>query len=139
MSKLNLPNSNSGGANNLTSEYAQMSYLYSLYPRSTTGEATFTNVSFYGTVNIVADDGNGNYARGSANLTYFGTYVVSLTMNFATLNFISDNAALVGKNLDLKIGNKTITTFQLSLVAGTTDTYMGTVYVDRLATYKVDT
>lgn len=104
-----------------------------------TGEATFTSVSFYGTVNVVADDGNGNYARGSANLTYFGTYVVSLTMNFATLNFISDNAALVGKNLDLKIGNKTITTFQLSLVAGTTDTYMGTVYVDRLATYKVDT
>jgi len=56
MTKLNLPNSNSGGVNNLVSEYLQFDYLFKLNPRSTSGNIVFTSA----TSGITYDSSNYN-------------------------------------------------------------------------------
>lgn len=105
---------------------------------SNSGEAVFTDVSYYGTAIVSADDGNGNEARGSVNLSYFGNYVVGLGFNFSTIKWETTNASLAGKQLSVYIGNREVGTVTLALVSGTS-TYRATMYVETLATYKINT
>jgi|GEM_PF-6281891 len=55
--KLNLPNANSGGINNLVSEYIQFDYLFKLSPRSSSGNISFTSATsgiIYDTTNYLS-------------------------------------------------------------------------------------
>ena len=68
---------------------------------SSTGEAVFTNVVMFGGVTATATDDNDNIARGITNLTYFGQYLVSLSMNYSIVNLTTTDSDLYGKTINV--------------------------------------
>lgn len=100
---------------------------------SSTGECTFNNLALYGAVQIASEDINGNPARGSTNITYFGTYVVGIGFNFATIKFTSTDISLVGESVAIYLGNNLVAETSLSLINGHLEAIC---YVEQLGTYR---
>ena len=72
-----------------------------------TGECTFTDVTLYGGVTLTSTDASNNIGRGSGNITYFGTYIFTVTMDFATINLTTTDSALYGQTVEIyRLGNK---------------------------------
>lgn len=95
------------------------------------GECYFTDVQMSGGVTVTCPDSEGNVARGSANLTYFGTYYVALTLNFATIHATTSDNDLLGQTIEIisngsKIGE--------SAFDANGEAY---IYVDTLGTYTL--
>lgn len=100
---------------------------------SNTGECTFSNLAVYGAVQISCTDSEGNIAMGSTNITYFGTYVVGIGFNFATIKFTSTDISLAGTPVAIYLGNTLVAETSLSLVSGSLE---ARCYVEQLGTYK---
>ena len=82
------------------------------------GECYFTDISMFGNVLISCTDAEGNEAKASLNLTYFGTYQCNLTLNFATLRFTSSDLDLVGLEVAVWHNGIQIGTTSLRLMGG---------------------
>lgn len=82
------------------------------------GECYFTDISMFGNVLISCTDAEGNEAKASLNLTYFGTYQCNLTLNFATLRFTSSDLDLVGMEVAVWHNGIQIGTTSLRLMGG---------------------
>ena len=105
---------------------------------SNSGEAVFTDISYYGTAIVSADNGTGNTAIGSVDLTYFGNYVVGIGFDYSTIIWESSNVKLAGKPLGVYVGNRQVGTVTLTLAAGTS-VVQAVMYVKNVAEYKIDT
>lgn len=66
---------------------------------ATSGEAVFTNVTLFGGVTASATNDNDDTARGTGNITYFGTYLIPLSMNYAIINLTTTDSALFGQTV----------------------------------------
>jgi len=101
------------------------------------GEAVFQNVSLFGTVIASAEDDDNNVAKASVNITYFGTYVVNLSLNYSTIVLSStspDVAGLVGTILKgtTEIGTVTMRLEDASLALSKAE-----FYVEEVGTYSI--
>ena len=101
---------------------------------SATGECTFNNLSVYGAVSISSSDAQGNPAKGSTNITYFGTYVVGVGFNFATVKFTSRDMTLAGVPVAIYLGDTLVT--ETSLSSDGQGGLQAICYVEELGTYK---
>jgi len=95
------------------------------------GEAVFTDVQLAGGVTVTCEDAQGNIARGSANLTYFGTYNVAITLNFATIHITTSDGDLLGQTIEYYLNGEKVgeSAFNGSGVAN--------IYVETLGTYTL--
>lgn len=97
------------------------------------GECFFTDVSLFGAITVTCESTQGETARASANITYFGTYTVPLTLNFATIQFTTTDTDLIGQTINLYHDNVLVgsTSFRLASGAITAE-----AYVEELGSYK---
>lgn len=95
------------------------------------GEAIFTDVQLAGGVTLTCEDSQGNVARASANLTYFGTYNVAITLNFATIHVTTSDGDLLGQTIELFLNGSKVgeSAFNNQGIAN--------IYVDTLGTYTL--
>lgn len=96
------------------------------------GECYFTDVTMFGSVTLSCTDSEGNEAKASLNLTYFGTYQCNLTLNFATLHFTSSDLDIIGKTVTVYKNNVQVATTTLRLVGGQ---MVADVFVEELGDY----
>lgn len=96
------------------------------------GECYFTDVLMFGNVTVSCSDELGNEAKATLNLTYFGTYVCNLTLNFATLRFTSTDIDIVGQEVEVWFRNTKVATTSLRLVSGS---LVADVIVEELGDY----
>lgn len=96
------------------------------------GECYFTDVTMFGSVTLSCTDSQGNEAKASLNLTYFGTYQCNLTLNFATLHFTSSDLDIIGKTVTVYKNNVQVATTTLRLVGGQ---MVADVFVEELGDY----
>ena len=99
------------------------------------GEAIFTDVQMYGSCTLQASDGEGNTAKSSVNISYFGTYATNITMNFATIRFTSTDMDLIGKQVDIYHNNVKVAETTLRLQTPMVSTLVAEVYVEELGEY----
>ena len=103
------------------------------------GKYVFYDVQMYGVVTFESEAANGDIARSSLNLTYFGTYATNLTMNFATINFTSSDMDLIGKSIDVYHNGVVVATAQLALISNSPTTLGCTIYVEEIGGYTAKT
>lgn len=101
---------------------------------SNTGECTFTNLAVYGSVQVASEDSEGSPARGSTNITYFGTYVVGIGFNFATIKFTSSDISLAGE--PVAVYHDGLLVAETSLRSTGYGELEAVCYVEQLGTYK---
>lgn len=73
-----------------------------------TGEAVFSNVQLFGEVMATATDADGNVAYGIVNVTYFGQYIIMLSMDGAVINLTTTDSDLFGQTLEIYKSGKQI-------------------------------
>ena len=66
-----------------------------------TGEAVFSNVQLFGGVTVTATDADNNEAYGIGNVTYFGQYIIMLSMDVAVINLTTTDSDLFGQTLEV--------------------------------------
>lgn len=96
------------------------------------GECYFTDVTMFGNVVVSCTDSEGNEAKSSLNLTYFGTYQCNLTLNYATLRFTSADLDIVGQEVSIWHNGVQVETTTLRLVGGS---LTADVFVEELGDY----
>lgn len=90
---------------------------------SASGECTFTDVLMSGGITISAEDGNGNTARGTISITYFGVYNVNITSNVSLIHVATEDTRLFGRTITVSMNNQVVTTSAFSM-AGSADIYV---------------
>lgn len=95
------------------------------------GECYFTDVQMAGGVSLTCEDAEGNVARASANLTYFGTYCVALTLNFSTIHVTTSDRDLLGQTIEIFMNGAKIGEGAFNVI-GVAD-----IYVDTTGTYTL--
>ena len=93
------------------------------------GECFFYDVQMSGGVQLTCPDPEGNVARASGNLTYFGTYSITLTLNFSTIHVTTSDKDLYGQTIEIYMNGNKIGESAFN-VLGQTD-----IYVDVTGTY----
>ena len=102
------------------------------------GEATFTNVALYGTITVSSEDNEGNVAKKSVNITYFGTYLVNLSLNFSTVIINSTDPDMIGLVGTISKGPVEIDSVTMRLVAPSLAESSAEFYVEELGAYTVE-
>ena len=90
---------------------------------SASGECTFTDVLMSSGITISAEDGNGNTARGTISITYFGVYNVNITSNVSLIHVTTEDTRLFGRTITVSLNNQVVTTSAFSL-EGSADIYV---------------
>ena len=95
------------------------------------GECVFTNVVMFGSVSVSASTAQNVESRANFYMTYFGTYLVPLTSDFATINITNQDGQLAGETIIVKFGGNTVATTAFDV------TGHATVYVTEIGNYSI--
>lgn len=100
---------------------------------SNTGECTFSNLAIYGAVQAESTNSEGVSAKGSTNITYFGTYVVGISFNVATINLTCSDVSFAGVPVSIYYNGEVVA--ETSLRLNGQGVLEGTVYVENPGRY----